>query len=354
MRIIDLYLVKQIVRGLITAALVLLPLFSFLDFVEQLEDVGKGFYEINDAIMHVILTTPRRFIQLVPFIALLGNVAALGRLAASLELTAIRSSGYSPLEISKAVMTAGLLLLAFNCILEQFIAPPMHQSAIALRASALEQRTELGQNLGIWTRDETQILRIANIRPDTLLTSVEILRLGGDDRLEEYIHAEGFRIESPTEWTLYEVSRKKIEGGEVLTTRLPSLRWRTFLKPAQISTLTKPPESLSPVELYRYVSHLRETGQDSDSYALVFWRKIGIMVTTAGMLLFSIPFVLGSVRTGLANRLVLASLTGVGVYLADQIIANAGLLLGLSLPLVALLPGLLLLTVSRLWLAKVD
>ena len=125
MSILDRYLMKQVAGGILISTLVLLPLFSFLDLVDQLDDVGTGFYRTSDAFLYVMLTLPRRFIQLLPFIALLGNVTALGRLALNQELISLRSAGYSPVQISMASMKVGLLLLLIVGLLELFVAPPL-------------------------------------------------------------------------------------------------------------------------------------------------------------------------------------------------------------------------------------
>ena len=96
MNVINRYLAAQVLMGLGIATVVLLPLFGFLDLLDQLDDVGKGTYRVQDAFLHTALLLPRRFIQLAPFIALLGNVIALGRLAVGSELTALRVAGVSP------------------------------------------------------------------------------------------------------------------------------------------------------------------------------------------------------------------------------------------------------------------
>ena len=72
------------------------------------------------------------------------------------------------------------------------------------------------------------------------------------------------------------------------------------------------------------------------------------------MLLLSVPFVFGSIQTGIGYRLVLAGITGICVYLLDQIMSNAGLLLELNHALVALTPGLALMFIGSLWLQKVS
>jgi len=352
MRILDQYLMKQITIGIVTATLVLLPLFSFLDLVDQLDDVGTGFYKTDDAFLYVLLTMPRRFIQISPFIALLGNVTALGRLAISLELLSLRAAGYSPARIGMASLKVGLALAALIAILEFFVAPDFQQRAIAHRASALEQSTEPGRNLGIWTRNNQQILRIDNLLHDTRTASVEIISLDEKGFLSEYIHADGFEIINNQQWTLLDVTSKRIENDRIVISTFSSLPWDTFLRPEQISTLTKPHESLSPLELFRYIEHLRNTGQEADVYTLTLWKKPGGVLIMLGMLLLSVPFVFGSVRTGFANRLVLAGITGIIVYLLDQIFSNAGLILNLNPVLVAIVPGLILILFARNWLLR--
>lgn len=352
MKILDQYLMRQITLGILTATLVLLPLFSFLDLVEQLDDVGTGFYKANDAFLYVLLTMPRRFIQVSPFIALLGNVAALGRLAMSLELMSLRSAGYSPARIGMASLKVGLLLAAIIVVLEFFVAPDLQQRAIAHRAAALEQSTEPGPNLGIWTRNEGQILRIDNLQHDTRLASIEIISLDEEGFLSEYIHADGFEILNNQQWILLDVTSKKVDNNKIILTNHVTMPWETFLRPEQISTLTTPHESMSPIELSRYIDHLRSTGQEASVYALTLWKKPGAILTMLGMLLLSVPFVFGSVRTGFANRLVLAGVTGIIVYLLDQIFSNAGLILNLNPVLVAIVPGIFLIWFARTWLVR--
>ena len=78
MSISEKYLMQEISVGLLIAAAILLPLFSFFDLIDQMDDIGEGFFRASDAFYIVLLLLPRRLIQLLPFIALIGNVIALG------------------------------------------------------------------------------------------------------------------------------------------------------------------------------------------------------------------------------------------------------------------------------------
>ena len=339
--------------GLIIATAVLLPLFSFLDLLDQLDDLGKGTYRVEDAFLHTALLLPRRFVQLAPFIALLGNVIGLGRLAVNSELTALRVAGISPLSISLPPLGVGLILLSFIAALEQFVAPQLQQRAISSRAVALDKSAALGKNLGIWTRDEWNILRIGEMLHTKKAADIEVMHFDDNGFMLTYTYAKYADLIADDLWELSDVTIKTFTEKRIESVSVKSMKWRSFLNPDDISTLTKSPESLSPIELFLHVRFLRATGQEADAYELALWRKAGGALTTIAMLLLSIPFVFGSVRAGLGNKLVLASMLGISIYLLDQVIANAGLLLHLDPALTALSPGLLLIILANFWLRRV-
>lgn len=346
------YISGQVLIGFLIAIAVILPLFSFFDLLDQLDDVGRGTYHITDAFLYTTMLLPRRFIQIAPFVALLGTVTALGKLAVHSELIAMRVAGLSPWRISLAPLSVGILLLLGVAILEQFIAPQLQQKAITYRAIALEQSAELGRNLGIWTRNEKNILRIGQIISNNKAAAIEILQLDEEGFLAAHVLAQTAEIVDNETWELSNVIVRTFANNQITVAHHTTLHWSSFVSPEDIATLTKPPESLSPLELFRHVEFLRSTGQEADSYALALWRKIGSALMTIAMLLLSIPFVFGSIRSGLSNKLVFASLIGIAVYLLDQIIANAGLILQLNPALIALAPGFTIIMVANVWLNR--
>ncbi|MGI9228759.1 MAG: LptF/LptG family permease, partial [Gammaproteobacteria bacterium] len=187
MTTLDRYLARQITGGVIIAAIILLPLFGFIDLVEQLDDVGEGFYQVKDAFYFTLLMTPRRLIQLMPFIALFGNVIALGRLAVHSEIICMRATGLSPLRISKTPLQIAIYILVLMVVAEQYAAPVLEQKAHGHRSEALSQSTQLGENLGIWARDANHILRIGDRLHAASLLDVEIFNLDERGFLHDYI-----------------------------------------------------------------------------------------------------------------------------------------------------------------------
>lgn len=353
MSIIDRYIAWQVFIGLIIATAVLLPLFSFFDLLDQLSDAGKGTYGVKDAFLYTAMLLPRRFIQIAPFIALLGTVSSLGKLAVNSELVALRVAGVSPMRISLIPLCVGFLMLIFIALLEQFVAPQIQQKAISYRAVALGQTAELGRNLGIWSRNEQTILRIGSMSHAEKVVDIEILHIDEDGFLLAHVDAESAAIIDDELWLLTNVTVRTFAEKKIFSTRANSAHWQSFLNPEDIATLSKSAESLSPTELFKHVEFLRVTGQEADSYALALWRKAGSSVMTIAMLLLAIPFVFGSVRSGLGNKLVFAAIAGIIVYLADQILANMGLMLGMNPAFVAFFPGVIIIIFASLWLRRI-
>ncbi|MDN5871786.1 MAG: LPS export ABC transporter permease LptG [Nitrococcus sp.] len=355
MKTADRYLMRAVAGGFVLAAAVLLPLFSFVDLVEQLDATDQGHYGIAQAFAYVGLTLPRRLIALGPFVALLGSILALGILASHRELTALRSVGVSTAQIALAALKSGIVLILLLAATDQFIASPLQQRAFDMRSDALSGGSDSGLESGaaLWARHGGQVLRVGALRLGRIPAAIEIFHFNTEGELVRYICADYAEIRRHDPWRLHGVLVKTFVAGIPVTTGRSSMAWQTFLTPAQIRLLQKPAESLSPLQLYGYVQYLRSTGQAARVYAVMLWQKLGLPLTTAAMILLAVPFSIGAPRgASIGSRIALGAVVGVGVYLADQIVASAGLLLGLSPPLIALAPGVILLVVALAALGK--
>ena len=60
MKILDRYIGISFLRSFVLIIIILVALFSFLELVSQLDDVGKGNFRIHDALVFIGLTMPRR------------------------------------------------------------------------------------------------------------------------------------------------------------------------------------------------------------------------------------------------------------------------------------------------------
>ena len=344
MKILDRYIRLHIAGGYLLVMAVLISLFTFLDFIDQLDDMGKGDYRLRDIIVFVVLMAPRRLLDLMPATALLGGTLALGSLAGSNQLVAMRAAGVSVAQIGWAVMKAGLMLVLAVVVLTEFIVPPLQQKAYERQLITMGRIRALRTDQGFWSRDGMRFINIRQIRNGRIPTDINIYEFNERGQLQNFIHAENADIIQRDHWILNGVWRKTVDGQTITMARLPSQSWRPFLDDAQFQALQYPADSLSPSDLYQYIHYLQSGKQDTRPYELQFWQKVALPFTTGAMALLSIPFVFSLPRLSNAGQRILAgAITGIVLYFLNLVIANLGMLLNLNIPLLVLFPVLMIL-----------
>lgn len=353
MKIVDKYLFSNIFMGFAAAAALLLPLFSTLDLIAELDDVGKGGYRMIQAIEVVFMSVPRRAVELGPFIALLGGIAALGQLAQSQELTTLRAAGLSTTRIGVTILGAGATLAVALGAMDEFVASPLQQKALQVRAQAI---ASAGKEGSVWARKDNQLVRIGNLRLGRIPTHIEIFDFNDSDELREYIFADYADIQSDGLWRLNNVQLKHWnEEGRENIQQLDQMSWHSVLRDTRLKEITLPAESLSARQLHRYVQFLKNTGQPAAQYEVAFWQKFGLPLLTLAMILFAVPFTFAQVRSaGLGSKLALGAIVGLLIYVSNQIVVNLGLLFKLNTLSIAILPSFVLLGVAVVIVRRFD
>src|SRR3546814_4238331 len=92
-KIHDLYVSRMVVMTVLLTWTVLVGLDVVNAMIGEFGDVGKGNYGLLDAVTYIVYTIPRRAYTMFPTVAVIGALMALGQLAASSELTALRALG---------------------------------------------------------------------------------------------------------------------------------------------------------------------------------------------------------------------------------------------------------------------
>jgi lipopolysaccharide export system permease protein len=347
MRILDRYIAVHLSFAWLLVVLILAALFSFLDFVEQLEEVGEGGYATKDALTYTLLMLPGRVAGLVPVAALLGTILALGAMARDHELVAMRAAGVAPLRVSGSALRAALLLAVALAVALEALIPRLEQYAHGRRSLALSGDVAMQGQQGFWSRDGMRFVNVRHMLYGRVPADIDIYELTEAGGLHTFTHAEQARRDDAGGWILMDVRQQVVGPGGIDQRELARLPWRAFLSPDQSSALMLPPESLSPSDLVGYVAHLAHSGQRTLPYELALWRKLALPMATLAMALLAVPFVFGPLRTATQGlRLAAGAVLGVGFFLLDQILFQAALLLGLSAPLVALTPTALVLSLA--------
>ena len=333
---------------------ILVALFSFLELVSQLDDVGKGDFRIYDALGFICLTLPRRMLELMPISTLLGSIVAFGLLADHGELLAMQAGGMSIRRICWSVLAAGTLLILLTGVLAEMIVPPLDQLARKRRTLAISGTGITLTKQGFWARRGLIYINVGKTLQGGIAADLDLFETDEKGRLKMFSHAREANIQRNDQWVLRDITRKIFTEEGIVTRHLPSLTLHSFLSSDQVDVLELPADSLSSIDLYRYIGATRKSGQNTDRYALALWRKLTVPLTTGAMVLLSLPFIFGSTRIITAGkRIMIGSFVGIVFYFGDQLIVHLGLLLSLTPVITAMTPVILISGVALWQLRKI-
>jgi lipopolysaccharide export system permease protein len=353
MKILDRYIAAHIVRQTVIVLAVLVGLFQFVSFIDQLNLVGRGRYGLGEAVQYVILTIPRVLYDIFPMAALLGSILGLSTMAGDSELTVMRASGVSVLRILGSVLRIGAALALVAMIIGEFVTPTTETMAQRGRSEALQERIKQQTNFGLWMRDSGSYVNIGEVLPDLTLRKLKLFEFDAEGRLRSLVYAELGR-HTRQRWNLQDVRQTLLEREQTRTQQLPRAEWRTDVSPAILSVFLIKPDQLSAWQLNRYVAHLAENGQDTSSYELAYWGKIVTPISTAAMVMLAIPFVFVNLRSGsLGRNLFVGIMLGLTFYVLDKGFGYVVLVYDLPPFSGAVVPTLLFMAVGLVMLRRV-
>jgi lipopolysaccharide export system permease protein len=328
-KIFNRYLGVTVISATATVLVVLLALFTFFSFIDELEKVGTGSYGIVQAALFVSLSMPGLAYELFPMAALIGSLLGLGTLMRNSEITVIRCAGVPKMHLMLAVMKAGLIFVFIAVCIGEFIAPPAERFAREYRSIAISDRIALKTQNGLWARDGNSYINIREILPGDRLEDIYIYEFDADNRLRISTHADHARYDD-AQWVLEDISQTIFEDGEIEQRQVGNATWDSLLKPDLITMIAIKPDSLSIWDLIKYIVFLSNNGQNSLRYEHALWVKVTYPFATAVMVFLAIPMVLGAVRsTTVGQSILIGGLIGLGFHLLNQAAGHLGIVFDL-------------------------
>lgn len=363
MRIINLYFAQVILSRTILVFSILLGLFVFVTFVDQLADLGTNSYDISNVVQYVLLTIPKTIYELFPMAALLGTILGLSAMAVDSELIVIRASGVSMLQIVGAVLKVGAVFVLLSVLIGELIMPTTESMAQRQRAQALQRDINQQSNFGLWMRDKKTYVNVDEVLPDLTLRGLRIFEFDDEGHLRSLVYAEAGLFDEKQErsfdkedcWRLVKVKQTLISRRGATSKKIHEACWHTLVTPQILSVFLIKPDQLSTIQLRRYIDHLQSNNQETGTYELAFWNKIMLPLSTAVMVILAIPFVFHQLRNaGLGRSLFMGIMLGMGFYVFSKGFGFFVLVYGITPFVGAILPAVLFLCGAVFMLRKVS
>ena len=326
MKILTRYLSREIYGSLIMVFAALLMLFAFFDLLGELNDLGRGHYNLGYVLVYVLLTVPTRIYELFPVAVLIGTIFALVQMAANSELTIYRSSGASLKQMIRALLRIGMPLMLISLVCGEFIAPSSMRLAQELRLKALNAQVSFREfRSGVWLKDERSFVNVKTVLPDSTLQNVSIYECDENFILLGITEAKRAMYAREGSWQLENVMRTSFDKLGTQVSSQAQKEWRSAITPDILRVLMVVPEQMSAWNLYLYTQHLKENKQESLRYEIEMWNKIVYPLGVMVMMLLALPFASHQHRQGgVSGKIFTGIVLGLSFYFIGRLFAHLG------------------------------
>ncbi|MDP6123402.1 MAG: LPS export ABC transporter permease LptG [Arenicellales bacterium] len=352
MKLLSVYIARTILRQIATVTMVLLGLFLFVAFLDQLNDLGVNNYGILEVSHYLLLTVPRTLYELFPIIALLGTILGLSMLAGDSELTIMRASGVSLVQIVWAALKVGLAIAVVAVVIGEWLVPLSESSARKVKIEAMQADLDMGIESGVWLRDGQMYVNIREVLPNLSALDVNIYEFDQEGNLRAMAHARQafFNMEG---WRLEGVEQTLIEQDSAKGVDINSAAWSTVVTPQLLKVFLINPIEMPVWHLFRYIDHLQANDQETAEHELAFWFKVLLPLSTLVMVILAIPFVFRSQRSmGYGRSLFIGIVVALVFYALSKSFGYSVLVYGVSPFLGAVIPLLLFFIVASFLLHR--
>jgi lipopolysaccharide export system permease protein len=363
-------LYRDIVWSVMFVAVAFLSLFYFIDFVDELDSVGRNGYTLAHAVASSALEVPGHLYELMPICVLIGTIYSMARLAQSSEYTILRTGGLGPVRALRLLALLGLVFGAVTFAIGDYLAPLSESEAVLLKAS-FRGGLSLGRT-GAWLKERRDVgsprersisVNVTRTGADRDLQGIRIFELDSEGVLRTRIEAKTGRVDARSTWQLRDVERtdwptptEAAAGAPVQVRRSETLSWPSTLSASVVAAAVLPVSTMSTVELFRYSEHLGDQEQASQRYEILFWKKALYPFACLVMMALALPFAYLHARAGgISFKVFGGIMLGISFVLLNNVSGHLGMLRNWAPWVAAATPGLVYLALSMAaftWLVR--
>ena len=345
MKRMDAYLAKTVIVNALLVLLVLTVLASVISFVGEIHNLSSS-YTLVEAARFTLYKMPGAMYDMFTIAVLLGALLGLGELASHNELTVMRVAGVSVARLGLSAMVGGMVLAAACVILGELVVPTTEQQAEDRRAELVNARTNALGLGGIWAKDGSSFVNVRSMSNRKMARGVYVYDVTPQRQLDRATFANSAVFDSePPQLHAVRGTVMSVDGSKAF--HMQSQKWQTSLNPNIIGLFAMNSTSLSAAGLYEYIGYLRTNHLDEARYVAEFWDHLARPIALLLMLMLSLPFVFGPLRSSsTGQRMLVGMLIGIGFYVFNSMFMQTGVVFGLNPLVTAWLPTLMLGAIS--------
>ena len=358
MKILDRYIAKTILKYSLSVMVILVGIYAFFKFLEEVNDIGRAGYTLLDALVYIGLLIPSMAYMLSSLIILLGSILGLGYLSSNSELIIMRGSGNSVMDITKTTLKISLVFIAVMIIVGESVSPILSDYAKNYRSQALGHGSVTSNQQGFWIKDSGNFIHVDQNIDGKVFNSVTLIKLNNPGELDSVVFSSSANFDGQ-KVDLQGSNSYQFDSSERFTKidrqELKKYTIEVAFDQELIQSLKKEPNSLSTWKLFKHIRFLSGNKLSADTYEVEFYSRIMKPLTLIAMIILAIPFVFGSLRNSTLGRKIFM---GVALSLFFELSSRIGGMLSLRFDLnhllSASLPTAVVFLVAMLMLYRVS
>ena len=312
MNIQDRYIAKTLFNFTVMVLIIWLGVYSFFNFLEEMNSVGVSGYSSLQAIIYIALKIPDVIYSQSSSIILLGCVLGMGHLATSNQLIVMQISGASILKIAIFTIKIALIFVFALIFLGEIIAPLSSEKAEKGRAKALGI-SEISKNQdGFWIKDGQDFINVRKNIDGKLFFDVSIFEINQSNSIKTVTTAERAKFESQT----LEMNNTEIFSidDSVYIDNIASQKSNSLIKmvafdSSLIESLRRHPSDLTAWTIIRQIQYLSTNKLKSDVFEIELYKRLVRPFTLVAMILLAMIFIFGSNRTTTLGKKIFFGIT---------------------------------------------
>jgi len=330
MKIKDRYIAKTLFTYSLVVLLVWLGIYSFFNFLAELNTVGKVDYTILEAIKYIVLQIPEVAYKQVSSVILLGCVLGMGHLATTGQLLVLRVSGVSILKITWLTIKNAFILLALLIVVGETVAPVMTEFAEDERARALGKNNIPSGQDGFWIKDGDSFINVNNSFNGSLFNGITVIDVNESYKINGVIRSKSGIFDGQSinmdATNVFSVNPTNQHEDIVLKKQNFYKKYVSFDQDL-IDSLEKEPQDLSTLTLINQIQFLIENKLRAKVFEVELYKRLVKPLTLGAMILLAMLFIFGSMRDVTLGRKIFF---GVAIALSFELVSRVGAAIALS------------------------
>jgi lipopolysaccharide export system permease protein len=329
MKIKDRYIAKTLLTYSLVVLIVWLSIYSFFNFLTELNSVGTVNYTILEAFKYIVLQIPEVAYEQVSPVILLGCVLGMGHLATTGQLIILRASGISILKITWLTLKNSFIFLIFFIIVGELVAPTLSKYAENERSRAMGKALSSSQN-GFWIRDGDNFINVENNIDGSLFSGITIIEVNKSKKIERVVKSKSAVFNGQTlnmdTTNIFSINSLNL-FDEIALKERNFYKKRVAFDQDLIDSLEKDPKDLTTYTILKQIEFLTDNKLRAEVFELELYKRLVKPITLVAMILLAMLFIFGSTRdASLGSKIFF----GIAIGLSFELLSRIGGALALS------------------------